>query len=471
MNINELYGYQTTYLQILEDFFNILVGRDASLFHSFDEVLQFSKRNVASLSDSSNPYIDFIDKLNSLYSESGTDVYRFAQELNACKLVLGGSSRFYGSHLNATKSSLLFADTVLIPDPILPYLERERNEERFQYIPILEAIFFILQLRTLNSFQFDILPFIIFPSWEKSLESNDKYTQLQTKQLITDIFSHYVDDGIQVLEDIYKFSQSHQDVFFRKVEENKLFIAPGRKSGDKLQTSIKHYKKEMQEMRSKEWCSEYLNIPEAGLVINAICERVVPQYHLLENSVELNSNPLLCVDSQAHYYQLVSSMKNSFITEMNNEDRKTNAIVKALMSPRMSFLANIPYNQMITIRQSNENVLFRKELRGLVNSLPSTNMEDLSAVAGEVCAYIEALVSQHRKEIEGIRSKYKTKHIYTAGIGYASLAVTMSPILAPLAGLGLIPTGGKYVMDKLQERNELKKTSNSLMGVISLAKN
>jgi len=365
----------------------------------------------------------------------------------------------------------LFADTVLIPDPILPYLERERNEERFQYIPILKAIFFILQLRTLNSFQFDILPFIIFPSWGKSLESNDKYTQLQTKQLITDIFSHYVDDGIQVLEDIYKFSQSHQDVFFRKVEENKLFIAPGRKSGDKLQTSIKYYKKEMQEMRSKEWCSEYLNIPEAGLVINAICERVVPQYHLLENSVELNSNPLLCIDSQAHYYQLVSSMKNSFITEMNKEDRKTNAIVKALVSPRMSFLANIPYNQMITIRQSNENVLFRKELRGLVNSLPSTNVEDLSAVAGEVCAYIEALVSQHRKEIEGIRSKYKNKHIYTAGIGYASLAVTMSPILAPLAGLGLIPTGGKYVMDKLQERNELKKTSNSLMGVISLAKN
>lgn len=471
MNINELYEYQSTYLEILEELFNSLVGKDAILFHSFEEVLQFSKNNSKRFSEISNPYIDFFYKLTSLYSKNGTEVYKFAKELNTCKLVLGGSSRFYGSHLNATRSSLLFADTVLIPDPILPYLERERNEERFQYIPILKAVFFILQLRTLNSFQFDILPFIIFPSWEKSLESKDAYTQQQTKQLVTDVFSHYVHNGIQVLEDVYNFSQSHQDIFFTKVEENKLFIAPGRKSGDKIQFSIEHYKREMQKMRSREWCSEYLNVPESDLVINAICERVVPQYHLLENSIELNSNPLLCIDSQAHYYQLVSSMKNSFITEMNNEDRKTNAIVKALVSPRMDFLANIPYDQMVNIRQSNENVLFRKELRGLVNSLPSTKVEDLNIIAGEVCAYIEALVSQHRKEIEDIKSKYKVKHIHTAGIGYASLAVTMSPMLAPLVGLGLIPTGSKYIMDKLQERNELRKVSNSLMGVISLAKN
>ncbi|MEO1850024.1 MAG: hypothetical protein ABGX70_05895 [Psychrobacter sp.] len=470
MNINELYKYQNTYLEILEELFSSLVGKDAIFFHSFDEVLQFSKNNLERFSGISNPYVDFFDKLTSLYSKNGTEVYKFAQELNTCKLVLGGSSRFYGSHLNATRSSLLFADTVLIPDPILPYLERERIEERFQYIPVLKAVFFILQLRTLNSFQFDILPFIIFPSWEKSLESKDAYTQQQTKQLLTDIFSYYVDDGIQVLEDAHQFSQSHKDIFFRKVQENRLFVAPGEKPGGKLQGSIEHYKKEMKIWRSEEWCKKHLNISESQLIINAICERIIPQYHLLENSIELNSNPLLCIDSQAHYYQLVSSMKNSFITEINNEDRKTNAIIKALVSPRMDFLANIPYDQMINIRQSNENVLFRKELRGLVNSLPSTKLEDLNIVAGEVCTYIEALVSQHRKEIEGIRSKYKAKHIHTAGIGYASLAVTMSPMLAPLVGLGLIPTGGKYIMDKLQERNELKKVSNSLMGVISLAK-
>jgi hypothetical protein len=45
------------------------------------------------------------------------------------KLVLGGSSRFLESQLNAVRQLLLYADTVLIPDPILPWIEVDRSEE------------------------------------------------------------------------------------------------------------------------------------------------------------------------------------------------------------------------------------------------------------------------------------------------------------------------------------------------------
>lgn len=110
------------------------------------------------------------------------------------------------------------------------------------------------------------------------------------------------------------------------------------------------------------------------LIVNAIFERISPQYHLLENVKELRSSPLLCIDSQAHYYKLVTSMNNSFIADLHTRDNRNEGIVKALTSPRMSFLSNIPYDKMVAIRQSNENIQFRKELRGLVNSLSSAKV-------------------------------------------------------------------------------------------------
>lgn len=471
MDINQLYKYQSDYLDILNEFFIGVVGKCSSSFNSFDEVHNELKNNLDKSDNVMQCFSDMVQGLCALYSSRGQDAFKFAKELNACKLVLGGGSRFYGTQLNATKRALLFADTVLIPDPILPFLERERVEEKFQYILILKAAFFVLQMKDLNSSAFDMLPFFIFPSWEKSLEDHDQHTQSQANQLVVDVFNHYVDSGIKSADEIYDFAVKNERTFLEQVEKNCLFVAPGRKAGDSVRIAMEYYKTEMLRMRSKEWCDEYLHMPEVAILINAICERIFPQYHLLENADELKSNPLLCVDSQAHYYQLVSSMKNSFISEYAKFDTQTTGILSALNDARLDFLSNIPYEQMIQIRTSNENVEFRKQLRELVNSLPTTKIDDLAYVSSEVCAYVEASISRHRKEIELIKSKYKTKHTQTAVIGTASLAVALYPVLAPfITGLSLTATSSKYVYDKFEERNELKQASHSLMGVISLAK-
>ncbi len=79
--------------------------------------------------------------LMNLYSTEGEKVFRAAKILDACKLNLGGSSRFLETHLNATRKSLLFSDTVLIPDPIMPWIEERRDEEQFKHvIPLQMAV-------------------------------------------------------------------------------------------------------------------------------------------------------------------------------------------------------------------------------------------------------------------------------------------------------------------------------------------
>lgn len=109
--------------------------------------------------------------------EEGAKAFSAAKSLDACKLNLGGSSRFLQTQLNATRKSLLYSDTVLIPDPIMPWLEKNRDEERFSHIIPLQMAFFLLHLSDLKGNEFDMPPFLYFQalrSYWKNMISKHK---------------------------------------------------------------------------------------------------------------------------------------------------------------------------------------------------------------------------------------------------------------------------------------------------------
>ena len=100
--------------------------------------------------------------------------------------VLGGSSSFKASQFNSVTQSLLYADTILIPDPVMPWIESDRKEERFRNIRMLEAVFGILHIKPLVDAEFRYPAVMVFPSWEKLLEHNDAQTQAGISTLIGD---------------------------------------------------------------------------------------------------------------------------------------------------------------------------------------------------------------------------------------------------------------------------------------------
>ncbi|MEH0724837.1 hypothetical protein [Vibrio alginolyticus] len=472
-----LLSYQKSYFEIIHEFFVDVTGKEPRNFSdldSFEESISAMaekyRNNPARAERSMLAFVRLGEKLNSLYESQGEEVYQLSIEMDACKLNLGGSSRFLKTHLNATRKSILFSDTVLIPDPIMPFLEKSREEERFNHVIPLQMAFFVLHLSDLLSSDFDILPFFIFPSFEKTKEENDTYTQEQSMQLIADVFNYYVDEGIQTLPDVIEYSEKHEEQFFRKVEKTKLFVSPGKSAGEPIADAIESYKLEMRHWRSEDWCQKHLSLGHTKIVCTGIFERLLPQFHLLEHSDNMRSNPLLCIDAQAHYYQLVSKMKNERFN-LSNVDYSTDAVIKAMASDRLSYLANITDTQIVELRKTNENVAFRRELRDAVNSLPTSRLDDLGYVASEVCSHIDVMVSKHTKEVQAINDKYNAKHKYTALLGAGTLAVSMMPALAPfLSGVGFVATAGKYASDKFEQQNELKQASKSMMGVIALAK-
>lgn len=479
--LHDLIIYQERYFEILAEFFLSVTGcmpRDFSPLDSFSESIQgmaATLRENPSRAEKSMLAFSTLEKeLKKLYSEEGGKAFSAAKKLDACKLNLGGGSRFLQTQLDATRKSLLYSDTVLIPDPVMPWLEKKRDEEKFCHVIPLQMAFFILHLSDLKGSEFDIPPFFVFPSFEKLLEEHDQQTQENSIQLITDVFSYYVDSGIAHPQDIMGFATKFPERYFKKIEDARLFVSPGSEPGEPIKSALDNYKAEMRQWRSENWCNEFLSKGDIGVITNAIFERIMPNYHLLENSDELRSHPFLCVNAQAHYYQLIANMKNASAGNIPSFDPSTTAILNSLTSKRLDYLANIEDSQIVALRKTDENVEFRRELRDLVNSLPSTKLEDLGYVAAEVCSHIERAISKHEKQVSLFNDKYQAKHKYTALIAAGTLSVTLFPILAPFLG-ALLPLGaaaatGKYVSDKLDQRAEFGQFSHSMMGVISRAK-
>lgn len=478
--LHELIVYQNKYFEILTEFFVNVTGslpRDFSSVDNFSESVQKMATDLVDkpyrAKKAISAFSNMESKLKKLYSEEATNVFCAAKNLDACKLNLGGGSRFLKTQLNATRKSLLYSDMVLIPDPIMPWIEKKRNEEKFNHVIPLQMAFFILHLSDLIGDDFDIPPFFVFPSFEKTLEDHDVQTQKNTIQLITDVFSYYVDPAIASPQNVIEFANKYPSKYFQKIEDSRLFVSPGNEPGESIKSALENYKSEMRFWRSEAWCEELFSNGDISVITNAICERISPHYHLLENSDELRSHPFLCVNAQAHYYQLIANMKNHAATNKTAFD-STTAILHSLSSRRLDFLSNINDSQIIELRKTNENVEFRRELRDLVNSLPETKLEDLGYVTSEICSHIERAIFKHEREVTLFKDKYAAKHKYTALIAASTLGVTMLPVLAPFLGallpIGLASTTGKYISDKLDENAEGKGFSHSMMGVISLAK-
>lgn len=176
-DLHTLTIYQNEYFEVLTEFF---IGVTGKTHDDFCAPSEFSlavnklgeelKSNTDKSRNARQSYKTLEEKLRKLYGQESMGCFKAVQNINCCKVNLGGSSRFLETQLNATRKSLLITDMVLIPDPVMAWLETSREHEKFKLVQLLQAVYFILHLKDLLSEDFDLPPFIVFPSWEKSLE-------------------------------------------------------------------------------------------------------------------------------------------------------------------------------------------------------------------------------------------------------------------------------------------------------------
>lgn len=475
--LHQLIIYQKSYFEIINDFFIKFVGKESKDFDNFNEIgfylkemYEKNKNNMPYFSKLDQIRSDFLHKLTKLYSTESPHVFKSAQDLDVFKINLGGNSRFLKTQLNAVRKSLLLTDIVLIPDPILPWLEKERAEEKFNNIRMIEAIFFLLHLRDLLTEDFEVPPFFIFPSWEKLLEENDSYTKESISTLLVDFFNFYMDTSFSNKNDLIEYAFKNRNEFLKDVENKRLFIAPNGLETFDLRKSIDSYKIYTQENRTDKWCDQYLK-DDIQIVLNGVSERLVPQFHLFDNSKAMKSNPYICIPEHAHYYNLISKMSWSFKTE-EIIDTQTQTLLQVISSQRLDYLTNINDNELKMLRKSDEHILFKNDMRAFIKSLSDSKVEDMNYIAREFSDFINIRTKKHIEEIEGLKRKYRSKHTQTLLLAGSTLAVNFMPMLGQLISVfGAGSVGVKYLGDKLDEKHDFKKMHKSYIGVIALAKN
>jgi hypothetical protein len=456
----------------IEEFFVRATGQSASEFatvDTFGQMIHTRARDIAPRGEAAFTWLD--TEVRSWVAKRGNKAFSAARQLGGMKLVLGASSRFLGSELNSVTTASLYSDTVLISDPVMPWLERHRTEERFQHVLVLQAAHTLLHLKPLVDADLPYPAIVVFPSWEKLLEEHDQETQVGISRLVADVCAHHLGEPLSTMEEVIDYSNRNPERFCRAVDRAHLFVAPGGDVNGPLADAMERYKTEMQTWRSHEWNAQFQELPQHLQILNGILERLSPFYHFLENAQEFSGDPLMCIEQHVHYFRLLSETWSARLEAMGILQSKTKMLADSVGSRRLEWLGGVPMEMVVALRLEKENEVFRHRLTQAIERLHCAQFPDIERVTAEVCHEIDSMVGDHVRDLRRIRRKYAKVHGQTAALAIGAAVAALMPALAPFLG-STVPfaLAVKYGHDKVTELTERRALARSLVGVLAAAR-
>jgi hypothetical protein len=475
LTVESTIDLQREYFNLLQEFFEKATGTTAGKFlnvdESFHEGIERRKNNkfIKRFSDALD---DYIPKIGEFHSKKSNVLLNAHKLIGGLKCVIGGSSRFPETAFDSFRKCALYADTIFIPDPILPWMEVDRQEERFRNIYFLQSCLYLLKLKPLIDTDLSYPAVIVFPSWEKSLESANEETRDLISEFFLSFFSHYLNSIFEDESELLDYISDRGKELFRKtVISKQLFLPPGSLPPKNFDEALERYRSFIRQERSDEFIKLTNTWAPERLVFNGILERLSPQFHVRDNSEMLGAHPLFWLPVHYHYFLLCSKASNEELNQLGFLKQKTLSIFQGLQHPANAWLGNIPIEDIARLRAENCNEIFRKKLVEYFDALSNANFEEIDSIAAEVGRAILSLISEHDKEAKRIAEEYLKKHTLTLGIAILTLGVQLFPWLTPFLGsFSVLGPIGKYAYDKFSQYRDSKLLKNSLFGVLSHAR-
>jgi hypothetical protein len=381
--------------------------------------------------------------------------------------VLSGQ-RFYRETLSSVSSMALYTDSILIPDPILPWLERDRTEESSPNAEMFDNLFHVLQLAPLISPDIPGTPVALFPTWSKTREMYSAVEQWQMDQAVAKFFSHFLECDFVDIGDVQEFCRIEKKRFREKIAQHNLF-QPFGGTGDMtnldIETAVSLQRKNYNENRSPEFAEQLAALSDEFLIFLNIRERLNPVHQLVAQCTEFGGQPMSWLPAQ--WYFLKKYFEGLGGHELDNETRTT---LEALDDPSLRWLSNVPIDVLARLRREGANSEFRTRLHGAIEELAESRRSNSKACVHQVSRTLHSMVTEHQLEIEKITEKYQNKYKQIAVTGWTGVAATFMPATLPIWAAvvpGTLFT--KYVNDKLSERFEVRKAKGSLLGVLAAA--
>ena len=416
------------------------------------------------------------DDLGAFYRVHATTLWSHARNLGGLKLVLGGQRAFGPSAFRGVQKMALYADTQLIADPIFPFFEGELDLKA-KYVELLRQLYRILHLTPFVNARLHVPPVLVFPSFEKALETSDVRTQVGINDLVLQTVGVTCGFCIDSMDDLRRLISADPSRFVSEIMRAQLFLPPGVVPGEinDANAAVKRYLAELGSYRKAESVEQLSKMPIPSILMIGITERFAPQYHLLENANELTAQPMLTQDAHWHFFEKAAGASATALHRKEILSADGFRALKALQHDRLAWLENVPIPALVELLANQENLAFRKELGEHTKALTAAGVDDLDRTVREICHAIESLVQRHQKTIGEIEAKYSDKYKTTWIAGGGGVAVgaaaSFMPFLsafgaaAPLvAGAGML---GKLAVDAFGKRMEIKRARTNLLGVLA----
>lgn len=461
---------QRELFRLIGEFFERTTGENVFKFAASGDFSSVVRERASELAKRGyDAYPQFESDYRAYCGANRMSAFTDAGALGGMKLVLGGASRFGESQLGSVRKMLLYADTVLIPDPILPWFEDDRREERFRHVLLLEQAFWLLQLQPLVEADLPYPAIVVFPSFERSLERSDEVTRAAQLALITSTISYHLGITCQSFDELALYAEEKESEFLSSVDQGRLLLAPGALVPEPLDLGIERYWSELRRWRSEEHIRMLESLPTGKFVLNGLMERLGPQYHMLENAEELNAQPMMCMDAHWFYFNLVGEGAHGRLEQLNMLTPKSIATLRSINREEMMWLGDIPISSLVTLRGDNANEHFRRKLDQYTGELHAATLADVDRVSAEVARGLAGLISEHQVELRRIEQKYKLDDLRTLAVGVTTAAALFAPVLAPFVGNVAAPVAvaGKFLYDKARQHQEKANAARSLTGVLA----
>jgi len=268
---------QREFFAILEEFFQRATGKSPNDFATFESFGDEIRNNATKLTKRIPDAFRFVwDTLPQFYEGDRTGAFEEARQAAGLKFVLGGTSRFGKTQFDSVRKMLLYADTILIPDPVLPWMESPRDEERFQHVLHIEAAFSLLHLKPIVDAQLPYPAVMVFPSYERTLEIQDAKTQAFISEFLLTVLSNKFGREFESVADIARFASQEGDEFLRIVESQNLFVASGCNPTQALTEQLKIYRETIADWRSEEHQEQVAAYSDGQTVFQGLVERLIP---------------------------------------------------------------------------------------------------------------------------------------------------------------------------------------------------
>ncbi|WP_226993982.1 hypothetical protein [Myxococcus hansupus] len=472
---------QRELFSIFQDLFASITGRDHSHYSSTtqinDDILKQLKSNYKKLAKNFN---HTIERLVKFYNTEKSHLLREAQQIAGLKIVLGGQSQFLGSQLSGVRQMMLYADTILIADPVYHFIEADIRDVA---IPtrIATTLFHLLALKPLVDAELAYPAIFVFPSFERALEARDVVTQQGIFQLAIKLIRNATGLEIHSMQEVADFAVEREAEFMTAITRSQIFLPPGYTPPEPIDAykACGIYLDEIAGTRPEPAIALMKSLPPGHLALQGILERVGPQYHLQENAEVLSAQPMVVLPVHWHYMERISEASANELERKGILPKGSLGTFRGLQDPSLTWLGNVPIDALVNLRRDEANKEFRKRMAELSKELDSASILDAQKVAREVAHGLASLINSHQKEIRELEAKWFPKYAKTfmlsGGAGLLTLAAPYLPILGSIgaAGSAMAAVGGitaAYARDKIDERAERKRLSRSLIGVLASAR-